>query len=71
MFVEELWKETDLPRLLFPAPPLDEIIWAVADAFGIDYRKRKMCEKIEGPFEGVLQENGSQSELQFYYGLAC
>ncbi len=34
-FVEELWKEADLPHLLPPSPPLDEIIGAVADAFDI------------------------------------
>lgn len=50
-FVEELWKETDLPHLLFPAPPLDEIIGAVADAYGIEStsmqnpsRKRRFSE---------------------------
>lgn len=35
-FVEELWKETDLPHLLPPSPPLDEIIGAVADAFDLE-----------------------------------
>lgn len=50
-FVEDLWKVTNLPHLLFSAPPLDELIVAVADAFGIESaamqspsRKKKFSE---------------------------
>jgi REP element-mobilizing transposase RayT len=50
-FVEELWKEIELPQLLTPAPPLEDIIGAVADAFGIESaamqnpgRKKKISE---------------------------